>query len=110
MRERCDVCDSTLVKNDTACPVCRKPVEKEEGPSLAQRRFQIFLTGFLCLMVLLVGLSVFVDLGPSFGMLLAITVVLVLVRNSAVEMTSFSSSSSSGNSRESSGDTPKAGR
>ncbi len=59
----------------------------EQGPTPIQRRFQIFLTGFLCLMVALTGLSTFSNLGPSFLTSGSITILLLLVRNSMLEMT-----------------------
>jgi hypothetical protein len=59
----------------------------DEGPTPTQRRCHIFLTGFLVLMFALTGLSTFSDLGPSFLTCASITVVLLLIRSSMLEMT-----------------------
>lgn len=84
---RCEICHYTLIDDETKCPQCGTSVAMDEGPSPIQRRFQIFLTGFLVLMFALTGLSTFSDLGPSFFTSSSITVLLLLVRNSMVEMT-----------------------
>ena len=85
---RCEICQYTLIEDETKCPQCGTPVLVDEGPTPTQRRFQIFLTGFLALMFLLTGLSAFSDWGPSFLTCASITVVLLLVRSSMLEMTS----------------------
>ena len=87
MRMRCEICQYTLVADETKCPQCGTPVMVEEGPTPMQRRFQIFLTGFLALMLVMTGLSAFSDFGPSFLTSCSITVILLLIRNSALEMT-----------------------
>lgn len=85
--EHCRSCDSTIRKSETACVVCGTPVAVEEGPTGLQRRFQAVVTVFLIFTLALMVLSVFTDVGLSFGAMAAVSLVLILVRNSAVEMT-----------------------
>lgn len=87
MRMRCECCQYTLLEDELKCPQCGTPVMVDEGPTPTQRRCQLFLTGFLVLMFALTALSIVSDLGPSFMTSSSITVVLLLIRSSMLEMT-----------------------
>ena len=85
-------CGGRLCKGETKCFTCEMPVTVEKSKreiNMARARTAVTILFFLCIALTIA--SLFTDVGPSFYKCAAATVILHLVRQSALQMSENSS-------------------
>lgn len=84
--QRCLQCEATMTPKELNCPNCGASAKpKAEGGGVKQH-FRNAVKLFFLISALMTVLSLFTDWGPPFLTSLAVTLVLLLVKNSADEM------------------------
>jgi len=86
--ERCKQCESPLAKSDVSCVNCgelTRPVKSKTG---FRQHFGKVVTGLFLLSAILTVVSLFTNYVGSFMTCLGATIVLLMVKKSADEMSS----------------------
>jgi hypothetical protein len=86
--QRCRQCESTLAKTDMACLNCGAPIAPEKPKSNLRQHFGKIVTVLFILSAVLSVLALFTNYVGSFVTCLAVTIVLLMVKKSADEMSS----------------------
>jgi hypothetical protein len=85
--EKCSACNSSIKRGELACYSCGAPVQVPvSAQSMFGKRFAMFLTLAFGASALLTLASLFVDFTPPFMRCLSLTLILLLIRSSAVQM------------------------
>ena len=86
--QRCKQCESALAKSDTACVHCGELVNPVKPKTNFRGRFGKLVTVLFILSALLSLVALFTNYVGSFVTCLAVTIVLLMVKKSADEMSS----------------------
>jgi len=86
--QRCKQCESPLAKTDAACINCGELVNPVKSKSNFRGRFGKLVTVLFILSAALTVVALFTNYVGSFITLLATTIVLLMVKKSADEMSS----------------------
>jgi hypothetical protein len=87
--QRCKQCESPVAKNDLTCVNCGDPVNSPgKSKSNLRQHFGKIVTGLFILSAALTVVALFTSYVGSFMTLLATTIVLLMVKKSADEMSS----------------------
>jgi len=86
--ERCKQCDSPLAKSDAACINCGEIVNPVKTKPDFRKQFGKVVTGLFILSAALTVVALFTNYMGSFVTCLATTIVLLMVKKSADEMSS----------------------
>jgi putative copper export protein len=86
--QRCKQCESSLAKGDTACVNCGELVKPVKPKANLRQRFGKLVTVLFILSAALTLVALFTSYVGSFVTLLATTIVLLMVKKSADEMSS----------------------
>lgn len=83
---RCLNCNCILRADEPTCYACNAPAPVDPSKHNNRQRFASILTILFFLSLALVVCSVFTDLTPPFSVCVAVSVILMLVRSSARQM------------------------
>ena len=86
--ERCKQCESSLAKTDLTCVNCGEPVHSVKPKNNLRQHFGKVVTGLFALSAGLTVVALFTNYVGSFITLLATTIILLMVKKSADEMSS----------------------
>jgi len=86
--QRCKQCESPLAKTDVSCINCGELIHVAEPKSNLKKRFGKVVTVLFILSSALTVVALFTSYVGSFVTLLATTIVLLMVKKSADEMSS----------------------
>jgi hypothetical protein len=84
--QRCKQCESSLAKTDVNCINCGAPVAPVKPKSNFRQHFGKIVTALFILSAALTVVALFTNYVGSFVTLLATTIVLLMVKKSADEM------------------------
>ena len=83
---RCEQCNGSLKRGETTCFVCGALVPEANPKQPFRERCRTLITLSFYASIVLTLASPFTDLTPSFVKCLALTVILMFVKNSADQM------------------------
>ena len=86
--QRCKQCESPLAKTDVSCVNCGELITSVAPKTSFKKRFGKIVTSLLILSSGLTVVALFTSYVGSFVTLLATTIVLIMVKKSADEMSS----------------------
>jgi hypothetical protein len=87
--ERCKQCESPVAKSDVTCVNCGDPVNRPvKAKANLRQHFGKIVTGLFILSAALSVVALFTNYVGSFITCLAVTIVLLMVKKSADEMSS----------------------
>lgn len=86
--QRCKQCDSPLAKSDAACVNCGESVLPAKNKPDFRKKFGKLVTVLFILSAVLTVVALFTNYVGSFVTCLAATIVLLMVKKSADEMSS----------------------
>jgi uncharacterized membrane protein len=86
--ERCKQCESPIAKGDVNCVNCGELVKTVERKTNFRQHFGKIVTALFILSALLSVVALFTNYVGSFITCLAVTIVLLMVKKSADEMSS----------------------
>lgn len=84
---KCESCHGTIKKGETACFLCGTPVQLERNAVTMKDRFRTGVKYAFFLSGILTVASLFTDYAPPFIKCFLATLILLLVKNSADQMT-----------------------
>jgi putative copper export protein len=86
--QRCKQCETTLAKTDLACVNCGELVQSDKPKTGFRTHFGKLVTVLFILSAVLSVVALFTNYVGSFITCLAVTIVLLMVKKSADEMSS----------------------